>query len=74
MRAAQGTQKHCTREKSRKPAEEIPYAQKQNGGFRKIFPGIPGTALGFRGVLTVARLCVGLITEKKTCCPMVAVP
>ena len=30
--------------------------------------------VGSRGVLTVARLCLGLKIGKKTCCLMVAVP
>ena len=35
--AAQGTRKHHACAKSREPAEEIPRAQKQNGGYRKNF-------------------------------------
>ena len=69
-RAAQGTRKHHACAKSREPAEEISRAEKQNGGSRKNFLVFQ---VGFRGVLTVARLCLGLITEK-TCCLMVAVP
>ena len=69
-RAAQSTRKHHVRAKSRELAEEIPQAQKQNGGSRKIFLVFQ---VGFRGVFTVARSCLRLITEK-TCCLMVAVP
>ena len=60
-RTAQGTRKHHACAKSREPAEEIPRAQKQNGGSRKNFLVFQ---VGFRGVLTVARLCLGLITKK----------
>ena len=60
-RAAQGTRKHHACAKSCEPAEEIPRAQKQNGGSRKNFLVFQ---VGFRGVLTVARLCLGLITKK----------
>ena len=69
-RAAQGMRKHHACAKSREPAEEIPRAQKQNGGSRKNFLVFQ---VRFRGVLTVARLCLGLITKKR-CCLMVAVP
>ena len=55
---------------SRELAEEIPRSQKQNGGSRKNFLVFQ---VGFRGVFTVARSCLGLIT-KKTCCLMVTVP
>ena len=61
-RAAQGMRKHHACAKSREPAEEIPRAQKQNGGSQKNFLVFQ---VGFRGVLTVARLCLGLITKKK---------
>ena len=61
VRAAQGMQKHHALVKSREPAEEIPRAQKQNGGSRKNYLEFQ---VGFSGVLTVARLCLGLITEK----------
>ena len=60
-RAAQGTRKHHAQAKSREPAEEIPRAQKQNGGFRKNFLVFQ---VGFRDVLRVGRLCLGLITQK----------
>ena len=53
--------KHHARAKSRELAEEIPRAQKQNGGSRKTFLVFQ---VGFRGVFTVARSCLGLITEK----------
>ena len=53
-RAAQGTRKHHACAKLREPAEEIPRAQKQNGGSRKNFLVFQ---VGFRGVLTVAS-CV----------------
>ena len=69
-RTAQGMRKHHARAKSREPAEEIPRAHKQNGRSRK---NVLVFQIGFRGVLTVARLSLGLITEK-TCCLMVAVP
>ena len=69
-RASQGTRKHHARAKSREPAEEIPRVQIQNGGSRKNFLVFQ---VGSRGVLTVARLCLGLIIER-TCCLMVAVP
>ena len=61
-RAAQGTRKHHARAKSFEPAEEIPRTQKQNGGSRKKFLVFQ---VGFRGVFTIGRLCLGLITEKK---------
>ena len=61
-RAAQGTRKHHARAKSREPAEEIPRAQKQNGGSRKNFLVFQ---VGSRGVLTVVRLCLGLAIEQK---------
>ena len=62
-RALPKARKNITRvQKSREPAEEIPRAQKQNGGSRKNFLVFQ---VGFRGVLTVARLCLGLITKKK---------
>ena len=41
-RATQGMGKHHASAKSREPAEEIPRAQKQNGGSRKKFLGVPG--------------------------------
>ena len=60
-RAVQDTRKHHARAKSRKPVEEIPRTQKQNGGSLKKFPAFQ---VGSRSVLTVARLCLGLKTEK----------
>ena len=69
-RGAQSMRKHHARGKSRELAKEIPRAQKQNGGSGKNFLVF---RVGFRGVFTVARSCLGLITEK-TCCLMVAVP
>ena len=59
--AAQGTRKLYVHAKSREPAEEIPRAQKQNGGSRQNFLVFQ---VGSRGVLTVASLYLGLINKK----------